>query len=555
VSPGRFVAPLPADLAKRFPQLEVLELLGQGGMGAVYKARQAKLDRLVALKILPPEAGSDPAFAARFLREARALARLSHPHVVAVHDFGEVEGLYYLVMEFVDGADLRRALRSGPLPPAEALKTTAQVCDALQYAHEEGVVHRDIKPENILLDKRGRVKIADFGLVKLLGYTTAGAQLTASQQVMGTLHYMAPEQFERPLEVDHRADIYSVGVVFYEMLTGGLPLGHFAMPSQKAAVDVRVDGVVLRALEKEPERRYQQAGEMRTALDERTGGTPTTTLWAAPSHHPEPSGPERRQIRWMLVGPAFGLTVAGILACVGWVLLISFVYLIGWLDYLPLDFLWLCGAAGILGLVQGVFVIVGALAMVRLKTYPFARLGSVLALLPFTPAVVIGLPVGIWARAVLGEPGVRSAFAGEQGSGVGRQPDWLARVAGFFGSTTGWATILCLAGLLGCLSDWDSFRTLYGITVLVTFLGLFVFLLATGSLQPIPLWRPVTLIGAGLAVVLFLGSAFGPGAYITFAAGLGLLLVGSIQLRGVLMRPHAAEGARPDETASPPRRG
>jgi tRNA A-37 threonylcarbamoyl transferase component Bud32 len=580
VSPGRFVAPLPADLAKRFPQLEVLELLGQGGMGAVYKARQTKLDRLVALKILPPEAGRDPAFAARFLREARALARLSHPHVVAVHDFGEVEGLFYLVMEFVDGADLRRALRSGLLPPAEALKTTAQVCDALQYAHEEGVVHRDIKPENILLDKRGRVKIADFGLVKLLGYTTAGVPLTASQQVMGTLHYMAPEQFERPLAVDHRADIYSVGVVLYEMLTGGLPLGHFARPSQKAAVDVRVDEVVLRALAKEPDRRYQQAGEMRTALDAVTCSTPTTTIWAAPPRRAELSEPARKEIRRRLAGPALGLILAGLLACAAALYLCYFLWL--WVSdrhYIPpsTPSVILTATFILIGMVQGVFVIVGALAMLGRQTYKITRLGSVLALLPLTPAFAIGLPVGIWALAVLGEPGVRSAFAGEQGEGADRQPGWLARVAGFFGSTTGWATILSLVGLVGCLCPWlISTHPMHGyafvvgprISAAVIFLALLLFLLVTGFLQPVRLWQSVTWMVAGLSVVLSMSTfhalavawhvgleELDPGVYLPLAAGVGLLLVGSIQLRGVLMRLHAARGARPDETASPPRRG
>jgi predicted Ser/Thr protein kinase len=257
----------PADLAAHFPQLEVLELLGQGGMGAVYKARQTRLDRLVALKVLPPEAGKDPAFVERFTREARALARLSHPHIVAVHDFGEAGGLYYFLMEFVDGVNLRQLLEAGPLRPAQALQIIPQICDALHYAHGEGVVHRDIKPENILLDRSGRVKIADFGLAKLLGRGPGDFTLTSSRQVMGTLHYMAPEQMERPLEVDHRADIYSLGVVFYEMLTHELPLGRFAPPSEKAPVDARLDDVVLRALEKEPEKRYQHASDVKTDVE------------------------------------------------------------------------------------------------------------------------------------------------------------------------------------------------------------------------------------------------------------------------------------------------
>jgi predicted Ser/Thr protein kinase len=267
---GGPVAPLVEELAPLFPQLEILELIGQGGMGAVYKARQPSLDRLVAVKVLPREAGQDPAFAERFNREARALARLSHPNIVHVHDIGKAGDFYFFVMEYVDGANLRQVLRDGHLTPEQALRIVPQICDALQYAHEEGVVHRDIKPENILLDRKGRVKIADFGLAKLLGRDTGNFTLTGSRQVMGTLYYMAPEQVERPLEVDHRADIYSLGVVFYEMLTGQLPVGRFPMPSEKAGTDAFLDEVVLHAMEREPANRYQRASEVKTDL-ERSG--------------------------------------------------------------------------------------------------------------------------------------------------------------------------------------------------------------------------------------------------------------------------------------------
>jgi tRNA A-37 threonylcarbamoyl transferase component Bud32 len=262
------VPPSPEELAEAFPQLEVIELLGQGGMGAVYKVRQKRLDRLVALKIVPPELARDSAFAERFAREARALARLSHPNIVAVYDFGEVKGLYYFLMEYVDGVNLRQMIQGGHVKPQEALRIVPQVCAALQYAHDQGIVHRDIKPENILVDRRGQVKIADFGLAKLLGQSMPAPALTGSQQVMGTPHYMAPEQVEHPLDVDHRADIYSLGVVFYEMLTGELPLGRFPPPSQKAGVDVRLDQVVLRTLERDPGRRYQNVSELRTAVED-----------------------------------------------------------------------------------------------------------------------------------------------------------------------------------------------------------------------------------------------------------------------------------------------
>ena len=259
--------PPPAEIARHFPQLEILECLGRGGMGVVYKARQPRLDRLVALKILAPEKERDPRFAERFAREAKALARLNHPNIVTVHDFGEANGFYYLMMEYVDGANLRQLLRAGKTTPEEALTIVPPICEALQYAHQQGIVHRDIKPENILLDKQGRVKIADFGIAKLLGPDRQAEPLTGDQQVMGTPHYMAPEQVEKPATVDHRADIYSLGVVFYEMLTGELPLGKFQAPSKKVQVDVRLDEVVLHALEKEPERRYQQASEVKTDLE------------------------------------------------------------------------------------------------------------------------------------------------------------------------------------------------------------------------------------------------------------------------------------------------
>ncbi len=262
---GRFVPPALAEIAALFPQLEILRLLGAGGMGAVYQARQPALDRFVALKVLP--AGGDGAnFEERFNREARALARLSHPNIVAVHEFGQAGALHYFLMEFVDGANLRQLEQASRLSPREALQLIPQICDALQYAHDEGVVHRDIKPENVLVDRKGRVKIADFGLAKILGHDPEAARLTVEGQVMGTPHYMAPEQVERPLAVDHRADIYSLGVVFYEMLTGDLPLGKFAPPSRKVQVDVRLDEIVLRALENDPARRYQQASEVKSGV-------------------------------------------------------------------------------------------------------------------------------------------------------------------------------------------------------------------------------------------------------------------------------------------------
>jgi serine/threonine protein kinase/tetratricopeptide (TPR) repeat protein len=327
-----FQPPPVAELAAKFPQLEILELIGKGGMGAVYKARQKQLDRIVALKILPPGIGHDAAFAGRFAREAKALAKLNHPGIVTLYEFGHVQSsagvpsasgaqpstlnsqpLYYFLMEFVDGVNLRQLLHAGRIAPREALAIVPQICDALQFAHDQGIVHRDIKPENILLDRRGRVKVADFGVAKLVGdvgqtflsagpgdfpvASSSGANtgqecpvnpqtgksalptpaLTDPGKVMGTPNYMAPEQMDHPNEVDNRADIYALGVVFYQMLTGELPGKPIVPPSSRTRgiqIDVRLDEVVLRALEKKPELRFQQVSVLKTQV-ETIAGTPS----------------------------------------------------------------------------------------------------------------------------------------------------------------------------------------------------------------------------------------------------------------------------------------
>lgn len=277
-SRASFVAPSVQEMGRLFPQCEILGFIGQGGMGAVYRARQKELDRVVALKILPPDIGSDPAFADRFTREARALAKLNHSGIVTLYEFGRADGLFFFLMEFVDGVNLRQLLQGRRLSPREALAIVPQICDALQYAHDQGIVHRDIKPENILLDRQGRVKVADFGVAKLIGpakeavpgaedVSVSASNLTDASRVMGTPLYMAPEQMEHPREVDHRADIYSLGVVFYQMLTGELPSQRIEPPSRKVQVDVRLDEVVLRALEEKPERRYQQVSQVKTAVE------------------------------------------------------------------------------------------------------------------------------------------------------------------------------------------------------------------------------------------------------------------------------------------------
>src|SRR5262245_14474702 len=268
--------PPPLKRGATFHGMELLELIGQGGMGVVYKARQIELDRVVALKILSPRLAADPEFPRRFNREAQALASLDHANIVRIHDVGREGDLYFIVMEYADGANLRDLLVQKKLAPEQALRVVPQLCDALEYAHSRGVIHRDIKPENIILTRSGLAKIADFGLAKIVKNENVESSITQTNVVMGTADYMAPEQRDKTKSADHRADIYSLGVVFYELLTGELPVGRFDPPSRRRQVDARLDDVVLKALEKDPERRYQRASHLGRDVDRISTSTPTT---------------------------------------------------------------------------------------------------------------------------------------------------------------------------------------------------------------------------------------------------------------------------------------
>ncbi len=411
-TPGGFVPIEPDQLAEKFPHLEIIELLGQGGMGAVYKARQKQLDRLVALKILPQEVGQDAAFAERFTREARSLAKLNHPQIVTVYDFGHTEdALYYFIMEFVDGTDLRHIIQAGELTSEQALIIVPQICEALHYAHKKGIVHRDIKPENILLDTDGNVKIADFGLARLLDKETSAYTLTQSGQRMGTPHYMAPEQVEHPQQVDHRADIYSLGVVFYEMLTGELPIGLFAPPSKKVQVDVRLDEIVLHTLEKEPKRRYQHASEIKTDVETIAGKGQGANI----SHTHEGTKSKLDTIRQQVRKPAEGLIIAG---GINILFIIPFVLLMGtrilcnstMLSQAGLDIK--VAMLSLLVTCAGAVIVYGVMRMKELENYKMAVLSSILAVLPVTPGCLLGVPFGIWALIILTRREVKEAFAG-----------------------------------------------------------------------------------------------------------------------------------------------
>ncbi len=229
-----------------------VRLIGRGGMGRVYEAEQeGRGKRRVALKVLSEDLASDPAFVKRFQREARLLSGLSHPHVVQVLEQGETDGRLWFAMEYVRGENLRRRIEKGPLPAREAGRIASEIASALSYAHEKGVIHRDLKPENVLLDEAGTVHLVDFGLSRLVsrGLTEASTRLTRTDVIMGTYEYMSPEQRRGDRELDARADVFALGVILYEMLTGALPVGRFAAPSRTSrGIPAAFDSLVDRAL-------------------------------------------------------------------------------------------------------------------------------------------------------------------------------------------------------------------------------------------------------------------------------------------------------------------
>ena len=434
VRPSRqptFVSPPPEALAAHFPQLEILEPLGQGGMGAVYKARQTKLDRMVALKILRPESADDPAFAERFNREARTLARLQHPNIVAIHDFGEVtissdgtdesgpRRLYYFLMEYVDGANLRQLIQAGNIQQDQALVIVGQICEALQFAHDEHVVHRDVKPENILVDSRGRVKIADFGLAKLAAFSQEAFTLTGTHQVMGTPRYMAPEQMEGSRLVDHRADVYSLGVMFYEMLTGHVPAGHFDPPSTRRGVDPRLDHIVLRALAREPHRRYQSVGEFRDDVAAVAGSSvmnsleqiaPAVAQAAGTSTTAYLSELEHELMRIDVRGPAGGLILTGFLGAGFWIVMGTFLCFQSHMDEGEMIVTTGGVTAAVLG---GAFLVFSGIKLQKFRAYELCLGAAILSIFPWSPAALIGIPIGIWTLRTLRRNEIKRGFARE----------------------------------------------------------------------------------------------------------------------------------------------
>ena len=263
-----FVPPDPADLAPFFPSYDVQCLIAAGGMGAVYCAVQKSLDRAVALKILPQEFGDDAAFCAGFEAEAKAMARLNHPNLIAVYDFGEIQGMLYIIMEYVPGKSVYHSAYGKKIDPREVIRLVAGICNGLAHAHENGIIHRDIKPSNILLDVNAQPKIGDFGLAGPFG-----RKLKEGDEIFGTPHYTAPEVVSSPHSVDYRADIFSIGVMLHELLTGKLPAEDQRSASVIVRCDPRFDAIIRKATQTLPSARYSSAKEMAKDLQAITSAT------------------------------------------------------------------------------------------------------------------------------------------------------------------------------------------------------------------------------------------------------------------------------------------
>jgi len=305
---------------------EILQTLGQGGMGVVYLARQKKLDRLVAIKAISPYLVQEPEVRERFAAEASVLARLSHPNIVTLYDYIEEPDALYLVMEYVEGKPLSEILKAGPLPLESIRKYFTQILDAFAYAHSKGVIHRDIKPSNIIITLQEQVKILDFGVAKIL---SSDHSQTRTGMRLGTLMYMSPEQVKGEKNIDARSDIYSLGVVLFEMLTGKPPydpeLGEFEMSLRivqeplfdlnhpPANIPQKILEVILHATEKNPEHRFSSCAEFREAFERAfqegiSSPIPPTEVTPA---LPAPASKDRKKF-WIKIAGGIAVFILGI---------------------------------------------------------------------------------------------------------------------------------------------------------------------------------------------------------------------------------------------------
>jgi serine/threonine protein kinase len=305
-----FLASADAELEEKEPLslnvqgYEVIELIGGGGMGEVYRAVMVARAREVAMKVVAGRLTRDPETTARFEAEVAALSQLDHPNVVRVLDHGEMpNGRHFLVMEYVDGCDLRRLLRAQRLEPERAIDIFLKVCAGVQHAHDRGLVHRDIKPANILIGLDGTVKVADFGLAKALVEESFAYGFTQTRDTFGTPYYVAPEVTQKAQSADARTDVYALGVLLYELLTGAVPMGQFTPLSKRTGLDKRLDAIVTHALVDDPAGRTARVAEMAESVQK---------VW---SHHV--SMAERKARRYRLQALAAVLAVLGVGAAAG----------------------------------------------------------------------------------------------------------------------------------------------------------------------------------------------------------------------------------------------
>ncbi len=307
-----FHAPEPAALAPLFPGYEIESLIATGGMGAVYCAVQKSLDRTVALKILPVEFSQDASFCAGFEAEAKAMARLNHPNLIGVYDFGEAGGMLYIIMEYVPGKSVYDSAYGIAIDPAEVVRLVTGICNGLEHAHQHGIIHRDIKPANVLLDLSAEPKIGDFGLAR-----PVERKFEEGEGIFGTPHYTAPEVINDPHGVDYRADIFSVGVLLHELLTSKLPADDPRPASTIVHCDPRFDTIIRRATQPDPLARYLSAKDLARDLQVIGESLARKNLPPGAAHIPSPhpasraygSRKSKRSVATSFLGSSFVLAL------------------------------------------------------------------------------------------------------------------------------------------------------------------------------------------------------------------------------------------------------